>query len=180
MKGPSIPSKFANKAIRQHLLQFGFPSFNRLLGYTLYDFKIPYKKLNEVLTTVNETCRDIPKTTNMIFGPMSLHITTKFRFVSPVTQEPFPFQHRKDFLNFQPDYRFYLGESVLYAILSSKSTNSVFFSIPFEEQTKEFDDYKQFLQNNLPFRFSDKTWKRWHINKKRTGYVGRKIEINNH
>ncbi len=177
LKGPSIPSSFSRKTIFGCLLKYGFPRVEKFLGYAWYDFRLPYSQLNEVLDLVERTCKKIPSTQNMIYGPISLHITTKLKFINPETNAPLPFQTKQDYSNFQPNYRFHLGESVLYSILSSKSTTSVFFSIPFEEQTPKFLEYAQHLQKHLPFRFSTKTWKRWHLNKKQTGYVGRKIPM---
>src|SRR5262249_7698087 len=105
----------------------------------------------------------------------TLNLSTDFHFIDPKSRMPLPHQERDEYLNFEAGSCLYLGSSTLYALLSSKSSVSVFFSFPYENVTKELKDYVQFLQSHLPFRMSGKHWKRWHINKTHTGYVGRKV-----
>jgi hypothetical protein len=106
---------------------------------------------------------------------MVLNLVAEFRLTDPQTGSVLPHQDRMDYLHFEVEHRLYLGTSTLYARFSSVSTVSLFFSLPYEEVGPALRDHVRFLQSNLPFTLSANHWKRWHINKAGTRYVGRRI-----
>lgn len=111
------------------------------------------------------------------FGVFKVGYRIDFRFVDPVTRERLPFQEPTDYLNFEAEYRRFLGKSYLDAELSERSLVSAFFCLPFERWDERSEEYVCAVQADLPFRISEKRWKRWHLNKSSTGYVGRKLPV---
>jgi len=73
--------------------------------------------------------------------------------------------------------RRFLGASIAFARLSSRSALSVFFSLPFDEPGMEFHACIEFLKAHTPFRLSDQRWKIWTLNKRGTRYVGRRLTL---
>ena len=111
------------------------------------------------------------------FGAFNLSYKLEFAFRSPVSGEVLPFQRQEDYLNFEGDYERFLGRSVLAVDFSAQSYASAFFSFPFEEWSREASELATFIQADLPFRISDKRWKRWSLTKSGQTYVGRKVAV---
>lgn len=89
----------------------------------------------------------------------------EFRFVQMARRLPLPFQEQADYLNAEVEHNRFLGMSFLIAMFSSRHVVSSFFPLPFENWNEDAAAYVRFVQAELPFRISDKRWKRWHLNK---------------
>jgi hypothetical protein len=111
------------------------------------------------------------------FGVFNLSYKLEFAFRSPASGEVLPFQRQEDYLNFEGDYERFLGRSVLAVEFSAQSYASAFFSFPFEEWSNEARELVRFIQAELPFRISEKRWKRWSLTKSGQTYVGRKVAV---
>ena len=101
----------------------------------------------------------------------------QFRFTDLQSHDPLPGQDPSIYGHQKVERGGYLlGQSVLYARLSRRSTVSVFLCFPFEAPSAEFRSYLDRLQQHLPFRFSNHHWKHWRPRARGTGFVGRKFE----
>jgi hypothetical protein len=174
-EGQAIPKSFSDQVKKRFSQDLGNPKTRVVGKSTGNQYDVSLEQFNEVLDFLDGLQPYPPSPLDSHFGPVTLNLLADFRFIDQTSRMPLPHQDRNEYLNFEAGYRLYLGCSTIYAILSSKSTVSVFFSLPYEEATKELKDYVRFLQSHLPFRMSDKHWKRWHMNKALTGYIGRKI-----
>lgn len=112
-----------------------------------------------------------------LVGILAVTYKIEFRFLALNSRLPLPFQRRDDYLNAEADYYRFLGHSFLEAQFSAHSIISAFFSLPFEDWTDEVARYVRTLQGELPFKISDKRWKRWHLNRSGSGYAGRRISV---
>jgi hypothetical protein len=114
---------------------------------------------------------------NWLGGPALLSADFQFRFKALGEDRELPCQDSRWYLGQAYDgYGGVLGESCGKLSLSSRSTLSVVFFLPFEEPNPELWDYVAFLQRWLPFSFSAKHWKHWKLTKKGTAYVGTRIK----
>lgn len=111
------------------------------------------------------------------FGILAVTYKISFRFLHPASGAIMPFQRQEDYLNCEADYYRYLGSTYLEAAFSDRHSVSVFFSLPFEDWNEEVAAFVCSIQNELPFRISEKRWKRWYLNKLGTNYVGRRIAV---
>jgi hypothetical protein len=111
------------------------------------------------------------------FGVFNLSYKLEFAFRSPISGEVLPFQSQQDYLNYEGDYERFLGRSVLAVDLSAQSYASAFFSFPFEEWSSDAAELARSIQAELPFRISEKRWKRWTLTKSGQTYVGRKLAV---
>jgi hypothetical protein len=172
LTGKGIPTGFSEMFTRKFLRDFGAPRRTRALGEAIAtQWDIPKEGAEAVLTLL-EGPQPPPKHR---ICPMVLNLVAEFRLTDPQTGSVLPHQDRTDYLQFEVEHRLYLGTSTLYARFSSVSTVSLFFSLPYEEVGPALRDHVRFLQSNLPFQLSANHWKRWHINKAGTRYVGRRI-----
>jgi hypothetical protein len=111
------------------------------------------------------------------FGILAVTYKISFRFLHPTSRATMPFQQQEDYLNREGDYYRYLGSTYLEAVFSDRHAVSVFFSLPFATWNEEVATFVRSIQNELPFRISERRWKRWHLNKQGTNYVGRRIAV---
>ena len=166
-----ISDSFSKSFKRRFSKQFGTPRTRKLGHATGLQWDVSKEMLTNLVDLL-ETSQPFPE---YPLCPLTINLSADFRLVNPKTRSVLAHQDRAEYLNFEAGYHLFLGLSTLYAILSSKSTVSVFFSLPYEDVTKELRGFVQFLQEHLPFRFSAKHWKIWKVNQAGTGYVGRKI-----
>jgi hypothetical protein len=89
------------------------------------------------------------------YGPLTLNILWHFRFIYPGTKERLPNQELIPVL----DERIQNSRALL--TLKPKSTLSVWFAFPFDNQDKKFKDYMDSFIKHLPFIPSDKHWRLW-------------------
>lgn len=89
------------------------------------------------------------------YGPLTLNILWHFRFIYPETRERIPNQELIPVL----DERIQNSRALL--TLKPKSTLSVWFAFPFDNQDKKFKDYIDVFIKHLPFTPSDKHWRLW-------------------
>ncbi len=172
LKGKEIPRSFSAMVERKFLLDFGAPRRTRALGQAIgTQWDIPKERAEDVLTLL-EGPQPLP--TDRLY-PLALNLVANFRLIDPQGGSVLPRQERTDYLHFEAAPGLYLGTSTLYARLSAVSTVSVFFSLPYEELGPALREHVRFLQTHLPFKLSAHHWKRWHINKAGTRYVGRRI-----
>ena len=109
--------------------------------------------------------------------PISLEINQTFFLIDEANHQPLPNQGVVACAYFSPGNGFMLGTSRLYARLTEKSTASVTLSFPFPEPDARFFQYREFIQRHIPFKMSNKHWKRWNLTKKGNSYVGKKIDL---
>lgn len=112
-----------------------------------------------------------------VFGILSVEYKIEFRFLDMSSRRPLPFQEREDYVNAEADFDRFLGKSFLSVEFSTRHTASSFFSLPFEDWNDDVAAYVRFIQAELPFRISDRRWKRWQLNKAGTRYFDRKISV---
>lgn len=173
LEGGGLPSDFVLPLKQRFSARFASVRSRRLGPDVVgYQWSVAYDNLPGLVEEL-ESLQPYPE---FFLSPLSLNITCKFRFTDPRTGEALPFQDPADYGNHSVGFRWLLGESMAYARLSTNSTLSVLLSLPFEKADSEFASYVQFLGKNAPFKFSEKHWKIWTINKKGTGYVERKIQ----
>lgn len=109
------------------------------------------------------------------FGALSVNYKLDFIFRDAATNALLPFQRQEDYLNFEAEHERYFGRSYVSAEFSARSCVSAFFTLPFEDWNAEAANHVRFIERELPFRISEKRWKRWHLTKTGTSYLGRKI-----
>ncbi len=162
-------------ARRRLLQEFGEPTadFGRHPGGTSNWF-LTQPQLHPALRIVDDM-QPIP--IGDVFGILCVSYKIEFRFLQRSSRLPLPFQEQADYLNAEVEYNRFLGASFLIAEFSTRHVVSSFFSLPFEDWNDDAAAYIRFLQAELPFRISDKRWKRWHLNNASTNYVGRKIAV---
>ena len=110
-------------------------------------------------------------------GVLLVHYKLEFRFLQPSANSPLPYQDREQYLYAEGDYDRLLGQSVISTTFSAQHSVSSFFSFPFENWSEESASLARSVQAEIPFRISDKRWKRWHLNKAASGYVGRRLAV---
>jgi len=108
-----------------------------------------------------------------------LSVRTIFRVRDPLSGEVLPYQgeeHYKPVGSIQGVVP--IGLSSLFLRLSSQgSTCGLVMCLPFEEATDDLRACVGRLRERLPFKLSSKHWSRWSLNKKRTAYYARKIDV---
>jgi hypothetical protein len=164
------------EAARRRLLhEFGEPiaDFSQRPGGTSNWF-LTQSQLRSALAIVDDL-QPIPN--GDLFGILSVTYQIEFRFLQMASRFPLPFQEQADYLNAEVEYNRFLGTSFLLAMFSSRHVVSSFFSLPFENWNDDAAAYVRFLQVELPFRISDKRWKRWHLNNAASNYVGRRVAV---
>jgi hypothetical protein len=166
----------AFEAAHQRLLQeFGEPvaDFARRSGGTSNWF-LTLPQLRSALSIV-DALQPIPA--GSLFGILSVTYKIEFRFLQRASRSPLPFQEQADYLNAEVEYNRFLGTSFLIAMFSNRHVVSSFFSFPFEDWNDDAAAYVRFVQAELPFRISERRWKRWHLNNAATSYVGRRVAV---
>jgi hypothetical protein len=89
-----------------------------------------------------------------------LSILWKFKFIDPVSRQIIPSQEKIPIL----DER--VANSQIYTRLSkTKSTISPWFALPFAEMNDLNRLYIEQIKSSLPFKLSDKSWRKWHLSK---------------
>jgi hypothetical protein len=102
----------------------------------------------------------------------TLGVTWKFHFIDPDSKIVLPGQDEI------PSIDSRLHNSHIYLRLSkNKATISAWFTFPFGNVTKETSEYIEGLERSLPFKFSDKTWRKWTLSKN-GNWTPKRIEIN--
>lgn len=117
----------------------------------------------------------IPPLPDAAVAPLTVNLTAEFRFVDPYTRKPLPFQGAAHYLRQDAGGGRLLGTSDVFARLATRSTVSVFFSLPFAEMSTACRAYAEFLARHAPFRLSERAWKMWALNKRGTRYVCRRL-----
>jgi len=174
LEGSDIPEEFS-KRMRKNIKQIlGRHSHAQNNGFAkAFSWELPKNRLSEVLDLFDASC-PFPKHKYSV-KIATLYISSTFHLLDRSGTHVLKHQGRENYLNYDTDYERFLGESMLLGSISSNSSLNIFLSLPFEEITEDFQSNIHFLQDNLPFKFSPIQWKRWHVNKAKTGYVGRKI-----
>lgn len=173
LEGGGLPASFVEPLKQRFLLEFPVVR-SRARGEAIgHQFSVDRERFPALLQELESVQQPPPH-----FGlwPLKVHVTVKVRFVDPTTRKILSFQDPADYLNQDAriaGHRLLLGSSVLYPILSARSTAFVFFSLPFVEADSEFRHYVAFLSKHVPFTFSRRHWKVWTLNKRRERYVGR-------
>jgi hypothetical protein len=168
-------STFLNSVSAQCTKIFGPPSAVGKSAGALTNWFLSEAQLSSALE-IMDRLNQIPADKHG-FGVLSLSYKLEFAFRSAATGEVLPFQSQQDYLNWEGDYERFLGRSVLTVDLSAHSHASAFFSFPFEEWSSEAAHLAWFIQSALPFRISEKRWKRWSLTKSGQSYVGRKVAV---
>jgi len=115
---------------------------------------------------------------DVAIAPLTLNVAAEYHFIDPHTREVLPFQGAAHYLGQDVGSGRFLGASYAFARLGTRSTVSVFFSLPFAEMSAACRAYTEFLAEHAPFRLSDRRWKIWALNKRGTRYVGRRLSLN--
>ncbi len=151
-----------------------FESIRTIGDYKAYCWPLAKSDIEQSIKFVNLKYEPLPHDIPLI----NLGIFVRFKFINFQTREILNHQNREEYLNFQPYYNRYLGESSLYTTLSyGRNSLNVFFNFPFEQVNQIMLDYLNQIQKCLPFQFSKQHWKHWKLNKERTSYYGRKIAV---
>ncbi len=105
------------------------------------------------------------------FGPLTMSILWHFKFVDPLTKQRIPNQESIPTL----DFRIHNSRALL--TLKKKSTLSVWFAFPYDNEEEEFKTYIKELVKHLPFKPSDKQWRLWTKSAK-GNWTPKKVEVN--
>jgi hypothetical protein len=171
-----IPRSFTAKFKKIFLKKFWrFPKKLQIGDAMRLRWEFPFKKLPELLQLLEEA-QPLPVPKNNLKSLM-IYLSAEFRFIDPETHCVLPHQDKGEYRNVDAGYQMFLGTSSLRVLLSTESDLNVFFSLPFENATKDFSKYVRFLQDNLPFKFSEKHWKFWTPTKAGTNFIGKKFSI---
>jgi hypothetical protein len=89
-----------------------------------------------------------------------LSILWRFKFIDPVSKQLIPGQEKIPII----DER--VANSQIYTRLSgAKSTISPWFAFPFADMNDYNRVYIEQIMSSLPFKLSDKSWRKWHLSK---------------
>jgi len=148
--------------------QFGKPKVGNDRFLKSWSWKITHKKLQQALDIlkINE---NLPKN---VLGPLTLGILWKFKFKNPDTQRLLPHQKKIPKLDVRQH------NSQMYLRLSKRNTISAWLTFPFIESDKFGSDYIELVKNELPFRPSEKHWRKWKKSEK-GNWTPRKLVKNN-
>lgn len=137
--------KFNLKSFLAYAIRFGLPHFRWW----------NYWELKQDLVHWNISSKDLEKKIAVVTADENLVIgmTWEFNFIDPQTGELLPNQHDIPVIDERrPKTGMYLRLS------STAKTMSVWFAFPFEEVNALSIPYLNEIQENLPFKFSDKNW----------------------
>jgi hypothetical protein len=135
--------------------KFGLPSWNswnlKSKRQHYWTWKVKPTKVDQALQVLNSFLK-LPSNE---YGPVVLSFLWHFHFKDLQSgdilkgQEQIPVLDKRNF------------NSQLYLRLGQKSTVSVWFTLPFNEQDERAIDYITKLSNALPFKPSEKHWRLW-------------------
>ena len=128
-----------------------------------WTWKINNSQLDKGLKIIHDLI-DLPDND---YGPVDLGIVWKFKFVDLTSRQILPDQDKI------PEIDSRLHNSHIYLRISKKSTISVWFTLPFDN-FESHKDYIGKMENELPFKFSDKQWHQWTLSKN-GNWIKRKI-----
>lgn len=171
IEGGGAPAAFVTPLKRQFSRQFTKVRSRRIGAAVGHQWSADGADLVALLGEM-EAVRPIP---DVEFAPLTLNVTAAFRFVDPWTRELLPFQNPADYLRQDAGNRHLLGASSAFARLSTRSTLSAFFSLPFPESSAECLAYVEFLREHAPVQLSDRHWTAWTLNMRGTRYTGRRL-----
>lgn len=117
-----------------------------------------------------------PQPTNAYgMAPVWLTVTCAFRLLDPKTARPLPGQDSQRYLGtlFEPDLP--LGSSRLALSLHNQAAFSIDLFIP-DSRDETLARVIPWLQQNLPFKMSQKHWKVWTPTKSRS-FKGRRLPV---
>jgi len=117
----------------------------------LWTWTLSPGKIEEGINILEEQ-KDLPEHE---YGPLTLSILWHFKLVYPETKKRIPNQELIPVL----DERIQNSRALL--TLKPKSTLSVWFAFPFDNQDNEFNNYIEGFNKHLPFKPSDKHWRLW-------------------
>ncbi len=118
-----------------------------------------------------------PLPSNWLGGPAVLAIDFQLRFRAATGEQELPYQEPACYLGQPYDgYGTRLGESRCRLTVSSRSSLSVIFFLPFEAPGPELWSYVAFLQSRLPFKFSSRHWRHWRLTKNAAAFVASNIK----
>lgn len=172
LEGTRIPEAFVSPLKQRFSERFSARRTRRVGAAVGHQWSVEWESFAAVLQELDllQPLPDVPSP-----PPLTVNVTSAFHFVDPDTRRALPFQDPSDYPGRHAGDRTPLGTSRVFARLSTRSTLSVFFSLPFPHAGEEFLTYVEFLQRHAPFRFSGAHWKIWTPAKKRGGYVGRRF-----
>jgi len=155
--------KFSLKSFLAYTIRFGLPRFRWWYYWELKQDLVHWNTSSEDLQNKIEI---VTADENIVIG-----ITWEFYFIDPQTGELLPNQHVIPVIDERrPKTGMYLRLS------STSKTISVWFAFPFEEVNMLTLKYLKAIQENLPFKFSDKNWNIYKRSK--TGnWFSRKITV---
>jgi hypothetical protein len=146
-----LPSQGTLKSLSL-MKTFGLPKidlYNSVgIGMSKIYYSVRFHNIDKALTLLYEEPQAI------------LSILWKFKFIDPVSRRIIPNQEKIPIL----DER--VVNSQIYTRLSTtKSTISPWFAFPFADMTDLNRLYIEQIKSNLPFKLSDKSWRKWHLSK---------------
>jgi hypothetical protein len=131
-----------------------------------WTWKINNSQLDKVLQIIS----DLSGLPDNDYGPIVLGILWKFKFVDLTSKEILPDQDAI------PEIDSRLHNSQIYLRVGKKSTISVWFTLPFDS-FENHKDYIEKMENELPFKFSEKHWHQWTLSKN-GNWIKRKLQVN--
>lgn len=158
-----IMKNFNLRSFFAYLMRFGLPSLNWLY----------YWEIKQDLVHWNISSKAIDKKIAIVTADENLVIgmTWEFKFIDPHTGKLLPNQHSIPVIDVRrPKTGMYLRLS------STVKTISVWFAFPFEEVNTANLKYLNEIQENSPFKFSNKNWSIYRKSKN-GNWFSRKITV---
>jgi hypothetical protein len=173
--GKRVSRRFARKTCAKLTLRHSIPTIGNVIGYeeTYLDWNVCGHRIQQL---IDELASYQPFPDHWLDSPLILAVGACFNFILPETREVLPFQGPQYYLHQAYDgYGSVLGQSKIYLRLTTRSTLSAFFCLPFETPDRGFENYRAFLQEHFPFRLSNHQWRHWELTRQGTSYRRRKV-----
>lgn len=133
-----------------------------------WEWKVKANDFNKAFGFVQENNIKI----RQILGPIEISCLWVFKFKSLKTGNIYPDQDKIPQLDIRQK------NSQIYLKLSNKSTLSAWFAFPYADFDSDFKKIVDNMQTDLPFQFSDKSWRQWTLSKN-NNWISRKITQHN-
>ncbi len=136
---------------------------DKKINYWQWSIKI--SRIDSVLDFVNENNIEAEQG----LGPIEVSFLWIFKFKSMVTGRIYSDQEKIPQLDIRRK------NSQIYLKLSNQKTMSAWFAFPFSDFIPELEHLITDLQVDLPFQFSNSSWKRWVLSKN-NNWISRKVD----
>jgi hypothetical protein len=175
-EGNRVSSNFSNSMKKELSRWLGRPVRRHTMsGVVNEDTNWWYPKSVPVSSLIDWFMAHQPFPDHWLNMPLVLGIKAHVRLKQPHGDLVLPYQDADFYLRQMVGRELYLGESQVYIRLTTKSTFFTFLSFPFLDTSEEFQEYLDFIEQELPFKLSSNHLIRWQLNAKGSHFYGRKL-----